>query len=72
MKYEIVEEFLTLGWNVLLSDVDIVIIQDPLQYLYRDHDVEGMSDGFDDPTAYGEIYGVDDPTMGWSRYVGLS
>lgn len=68
MKYEIVEEFLSLGWNVLLSDVDIVIVQDPFENLHRDHDVEGMSDGFDGKTAYGEIYGVDDATMGWSRY----
>jgi arabinosyltransferase len=68
MKYEIIEEFLTLGYNVLLSDVDIVIVQDPLEHLYRDHDVEGMSDGFDDATAYGEIYGIDDESMGWSRY----
>jgi hypothetical protein len=31
-------------------------------------DVEGMSDGFDDATAYGAIYGVEDVSMGWSRY----
>jgi hypothetical protein len=68
MKYEIVEEFLALGWHILLSDVDIVTVQDPLAHLHRDADVEGMSDGFDPPTAYGAIYGVDDATMGWSRY----
>lgn len=68
MKYEILEEFLTLGWSVLLSDVDIVIVQDPFDHLYRDHDVEGMSDGFNAQTAFGEIYGIDDPSMGWSRY----
>ena len=27
MKYEIIEEFLALGWNVMLSDVDVVIVQ---------------------------------------------
>ena len=63
MKYEIIEEFLVLGWNVLLSDVDIVMVQDPLRNLYRDHDVEGMSDGFDDSNVKGEIYGVDDESM---------
>ena len=68
MKYEILEEFLQLGWNVLLSDVDIVTVQDPMDFLYRDSDVEGMSDGYDDGTAYGAIYGVDDASMGWSRY----
>jgi arabinosyltransferase len=28
----------------------------------------GMSDGFDDATAYGQIEGFDDPSMGWARY----
>jgi hypothetical protein len=68
MKYEILEEFITAGWSVLLSDVDVVIVQDPMVHLYRDSDVEGMSDGFDPGTAYGAIYGIDDPDMGWSRY----
>ncbi|EFN57650.1 hypothetical protein CHLNCDRAFT_9428, partial [Chlorella variabilis] len=68
MKYEIIREFLQLGWDVLLSDVDIATLQNPFDHLYRDSDVEGMTDGFDPPTAYGEIYGIDDATMGWSRY----
>ena len=42
--------------------------QDPFQHLYRDSDVEGMSDGFDERTAYGFIDGFDDPSMGWARY----
>lgn len=57
---------------MLLSDVDVVTVQDPFKHLYRDSDVEGMSDGFDDNSAYGEIYGVDDPSMGWSRYAQVS
>jgi hypothetical protein len=28
----------------------------------------GMTDGFDDGTAYGFIDGFDDATMGWARY----
>lgn len=68
MKYEIIREFLELGWNVLLSDVDIVTLQNPFDHLHRDSDVEGMTDGFDPGTAYGEIYGIDDASMGWSRY----
>jgi hypothetical protein len=28
----------------------------------------GMTDGFDDATAYGQIDGIDDPSMGWARY----
>lgn len=27
-----------------------------------------MTDGFDEPTAYGAIDGIDDPQMGWARY----
>lgn len=68
MKYEIIREFLQLGWNVLLSDVDIVTLQNPFDHLHRDSDIEGMTDGHDQGTAYGEIYGIDDPAMGWSRY----
>lgn len=68
MKFGIILEFLKLGWNVLLCDVDVLVLQDPFKHLYKDHDVEGMSDGFDEPTAYGHIDGIDDQTMGWSRY----
>ncbi|KAK9858806.1 hypothetical protein WJX84_008354 [Apatococcus fuscideae] len=68
LKFQILEEFLKLGWSVLLSDVDVAVLQNPFDHLYRDHDVEGMSDGFDAPTAYGHGNGIDDPSMGWSRY----
>ena len=41
--------------HVLLSDVDVLWLQNPftLPSLYRDADVEGMTDGWDDVTAYG-------------------
>ena len=42
---------------MLLSDVDVIWLQDPFRFLYRDSDVEGMSDGWDEPTAYGYDYG---------------
>ena len=45
----------------------VTLVQNPFDHLYRDHDVEGMTDGYDAPTAYGHIDGIDDPTMGWSR-----
>lgn len=48
--------------------MDIITVQNPFDFLVRDSDVEGMSDGYDASTAYGEIYGVDDASMGWSRY----
>lgn len=27
LKFKIIQEFLGLGWNVLLSDVDVVVVQ---------------------------------------------
>jgi len=68
MKFGIIKRFIDLGWAVLLSDVDIAILQNPFEHLYRDSDVEGMTDGFDEHTAYGAIDGIDDPSMGWARY----
>ncbi|GIL62084.1 hypothetical protein Vafri_16376 [Volvox africanus] len=68
LKFGILRNFVELGWAVLLSDVDIAIFQNPFEHLYRDSDVEGMSDGFDERTAYGSIEGFDDPSMGWGRY----
>ena len=33
--------------------MDIVTLQNPFNFLKRDSDIEGLSDGFDDRTAYG-------------------
>ncbi|MEW5310225.1 MAG: hypothetical protein WDW38_002042 [Sanguina aurantia] len=68
MKFGILRRFVSLGYSVLLSDVDVCIFRNPFDNLYRDSDVEGMSDGFDERTAYGSIEGFDDPSMGWGRY----
>mmetsp|Transcript_23 Transcript_23/g.50 ORF Transcript_23/g.50 Transcript_23/m.50 type:complete len:368 (+) Transcript_23:166-1269(+) len=68
MKFGILKYFVELGWSVMLSDVDIAILQNPFEHLYRDSDVEGMTDGFDERTAYGSIEGYEDKSMGWSRY----
>ncbi|KAK9129938.1 hypothetical protein Sjap_010425 [Stephania japonica] len=57
-----------LGYSVLLSDVDIVYIQNPFDHIYRDSDVESMSDGHSNLTAYGYDDVFDEPGMGWSRY----
>eukprot|EP00798_Chlamydomonas_sp_ICE-L_P031415 gene31415-6583_t len=67
-KFQLIKEFLLLNVSVLLSDVDIVILQNPFDHLYRDKDVESLTDGFDNSTAYGYDDGWDDPQMGWSRY----
>jgi arabinosyltransferase len=53
MKFRVLQHFLKLGYSVLLSDVDIVTLKNPFEHLYRDSDVESMSDGWDNSTAYG-------------------
>mmetsp|Transcript_11613 Transcript_11613/g.20910 ORF Transcript_11613/g.20910 Transcript_11613/m.20910 type:complete len:402 (-) Transcript_11613:357-1562(-) len=68
MKFGILKQFLELDYSVFLSDIDVCILQNPFDHIYRDSDVEGMSDGFDPPTAYGAIDGFDDPSMGWGRF----
>ncbi|CAN6544124.1 unnamed protein product [Malus baccata var. baccata] len=61
LKFHVLREFLQLGYSVLLSDVDIVYLQNPFNYLYHDLDVESM-------TAYGYNDVFDEPGMGWARY----
>ncbi|KAJ8767169.1 hypothetical protein K2173_013566 [Erythroxylum novogranatense] len=68
LKFRILREFLVLGYSVLLSDVDIVYLQNPFSHLYRDSDVESMSDGHNNMTAYGYNDVFDEPAMGWARY----
>lgn len=68
LKFQILKDFLLLGYNVLLSDVDIVTLNNPFDHLYRDADVESLSDGFNDHTVYGYDDVFDDPDMGWARY----
>ena len=55
LKFRVLRHFLRLGYAVFLSDVDIVTLQNPFPFLMRDSDVEGMSDGFDNGTAYGTL-----------------
>ncbi len=53
LKFRILSELIHVGCSVLLSDVDIVVTRNPFEALYRDTDVEGMSDGWDELTTYG-------------------
>ncbi|PKI36712.1 hypothetical protein CRG98_042901 [Punica granatum] len=69
LKFRILREFLQMGYSVLLSDVDIVYLQNPFDHIYRDSDVESMTDGHDNQTAYGYDDVFDDPVMGWSRHI---
>ncbi|GMN37445.1 hypothetical protein TIFTF001_006816 [Ficus carica] len=68
LKFRVLREFLQLGYSVLLSDVDIVYLQNPFDHLHRDSDVESMTDGHDNRTAYGFDDVFDDPAMGWARF----
>ncbi|XP_010244320.1 PREDICTED: arabinosyltransferase RRA3-like [Nelumbo nucifera] len=68
LKFRILREFLQLGYSVLLSDVDIIYLQNPFDHLYRDSDVESMTDGHNNMTAYGYNDVFDEPAMGWARY----
>ncbi|XP_073142860.1 arabinosyltransferase RRA3-like [Henckelia pumila] len=68
LKFRFLREFLQLGYSVLLSDIDIVYLQNPFKHLYRDSDVESMTDGHDNRTAYGYNDVFDEPKMGWARY----
>ncbi|EIE27038.1 hypothetical protein COCSUDRAFT_11236, partial [Coccomyxa subellipsoidea C-169] len=68
LKFRVLRPMLDLGYAVLLSDVDIITLQNPFQFLHRDSDVEGMSDGWDNATAYGYNDVRDDAAMGWARY----
>ncbi|KAM7514152.1 hypothetical protein LguiA_003735 [Lonicera macranthoides] len=68
LKFRILREFLQLGYSVLLSDVDIVYLQDPFDHFYKDSDVESMTDGHNNMTAYGYNDVFDEPAMGWARY----
>lgn len=68
LKFRILTHFVRLGYAVFLSDVDIVTLQNPFHHLVRDSDVESMTDGWDQGTAYGYNDVADDPSMGWARY----
>ena len=56
LKFRILKELLSVGVSVLLTDVDVVLTQDPFPALYRDSDAEGMTDGWDDESAYGHVH----------------
>ncbi|CAA2973073.1 arabinosyltransferase RRA3-like [Olea europaea subsp. europaea] len=66
LKFRISREFLQLGYSVLLSDVDIVYLQNPFDHLHRDSEVESMIDGHNNMTAYGYNDVFDEPAMDWA------
>ncbi|GJP33728.1 hypothetical protein CLOM_g18248 [Closterium sp. NIES-68] len=69
-KFYVLRDALALGYSVLVSDLDVTILRNPFSSgeLVRDCDIEAMSVGHDEATAYGYNDVTDDPTMGWARY----
>ena len=63
-KFGIIQEFVERGCSVLLTDTDVAWLQNPFPYLYRDSDIESMSDGWDASSAHGFLETVDDPSAG--------
>lgn len=58
-RFQLMREINRLGYSVLVSDVDIVFFQNPFKKLYRDKDVETMSDGVRDEYASGKFENID-------------
>ena len=47
-KFKFVKAFLSVGVSVLMSDIDVVYLQNPFTFLWGDADIEGTTDGWDD------------------------
>jgi len=63
-KFKFVRSFLMVGASVLMTDIDVVYLQNPFDHLWRDADIEGTTDGWDDGSAYGWLEQLDDPSLG--------
>lgn len=66
-KFALIQEFVSVGCSVLLTDTDVTYQQNPFSYLYRDSDIESMSDGFDNDSANGFLQPIDDVAFGAAR-----
>jgi len=64
LKFEVLTELLSIGVSVLLSDVDVAVLHNPFASLYRDSDIENMSDGWDDDSVYGFVHSMEVPDDG--------
>ena len=63
-KFVIVKEFVERGCSVFLTDTDVAYLRNPFPFLFRDADVESMSDGWDAGSAFGFLETVDDASLG--------
>eukprot|EP00798_Chlamydomonas_sp_ICE-L_P004612 gene4612-14806_t len=64
IKYTLLMEIIQMGYNTLITDMDLVYMKNPFHHLHRDSDIEIQTDGFNDQ-AYGVVGSVHDPSMGW-------
>ena len=67
-KFKFIGAVLSVGASALVTDIDVVYVQDPFRFFWRDSDVEGTTDGWDPATAYGWTEQNDDAPLGWARY----
>ena len=63
-KFKFVRQFLSTGTSVLMTDIDVVYLQNPFLFLHKDADIEGTTDGWDDGSAYGWMEQLDDASIG--------
>jgi hypothetical protein len=68
LRWLLVRRLLGYGIAIFSASAATLLISDPFRFLYRDADVEAMSLGWDDPSAYGYNHVIDDPSMGFTRY----
>jgi arabinosyltransferase len=73
LKYGLARRVLALGYTLLFSDVDVLTFADPFSpgngLFPLDTDVAAASDGWDPSSAYGWDDVLDEPGLGWARYV---
>ena len=67
-RYAALLGVLAAGIAVLSALPATLLVSDPFAALYRDSDIEAMSAGWDDGSAYGYNHVLDDPSMGFTRF----
>ena len=65
LKYDLLRKFIATGTGVLITDLDLVYVENPFPHLHRDADIEGQTDGFTLEWAHGHLSGITDKSMGW-------
>jgi len=68
LRYDLIGKLAGWGYGVLHAAATTVFLSPPWESLYRDADIEAMSSGWDDGSAYGYNHVLDDPSMGFTRF----